>query len=466
MDESLFEPVDFLFDPLEEEQLVAERLAPHAGKAFPNAVNPGLSAYRGNVLLVRTAALEAGHDLVDRLNDILGRAGLGRPVSGPAAPAGPVTPLAVDGVDAYEVWEALREHEPSVSLDRLLDAGAIVRLPPEQLLFAAGRKQGHGDTGRAPVAVLAAAPSRRRLTELPGCRRPVVALLDTGVGGHPWLPGEPDDDPFWVDAATRGWTPPATAGPEVVNRYSGHGTFIAGLVRQEAPDARVLSVRLMHDDGVVYASDFLRALRWLRAEVECGDRDRFVDVLCVAFGYQERPEDTAHTGELRELLGALARAGVTIVASAGNNRSERRTYPAALAVDPALPAGAVISVGALNPNGTVAYYSNYGTWVTERAIGTGLVSTMPRLDGSGIAEPSEIIGNEVHQGLDPDDFRGGFGRWSGTSFAAALVAAGRARTILTNALAENAPAGDVRAGDACAEDLRAETSMPDAGARP
>ena len=37
----------------------------------------------------------------------------------------------------------------------------------------------------------------------------------------------------------------------------------------------------------------------------------------------------------------------------------------------------VISVGALNPNGTKAVFSNDGTWVTAWALGAAVVSTYP-----------------------------------------------------------------------------------------
>ena len=43
--------------------------------------------------------------------------------------------------------------------------------------------------------------------------------------------------------------------------YTGHGSFIAGLIRQVVPDATVLSIRIMHGDGIVYEGDLLYALR-------------------------------------------------------------------------------------------------------------------------------------------------------------------------------------------------------------
>ena len=46
----------------------------------------------------------------------------------------------------------------------------------------------------------------------------------------------------------------------------GHGTFIAGLIRQKCPTATILSVQVIQDDGVVAEADLLEALNklWLR----------------------------------------------------------------------------------------------------------------------------------------------------------------------------------------------------------
>ena len=92
----------------------------------------------------------------------------------------------------------------------------------------------------------------------------------------------------------------------------------------------MLSVPVMGNDGIVPASESLRVLAWLAEQVHRGKTDRFVDVVCLAYGYVRSPGDDAHTEQLRELLWDLADHGVLIVASAGNEGSPTPTYPAAL----------------------------------------------------------------------------------------------------------------------------------------
>ena len=89
------------------------------------------------------------------------------------------------------------------------------------------------------------------------------------------------------------------------------------------------------------------------------------------------------------------------------------------------------SVGALNPDGkTVAFYSNDGDWVSTFRQGSSLVSAFP-VDVTASAEPSARVdfGGRHRTTPDPDDFSSGFATWSGTSFAAPVLAGQLAATL-------------------------------------
>jgi hypothetical protein len=339
-----------------------------------------------------------------------------------------------------------------------------------------------GDT-RYPVALLLDPPERKS-TEY--CddhygRRAVVAVLDTGIRSHPWLEGEPGHpggpygaaadgfvavDPRIQDAIRREgeharsrgdkprqvirvpWDTPDTDYPFVgeLNPALGHGTFIAGIVRQAAPDARVLAVRAMHSDDVCNEGDIicgLRHLAWRIVHAEAGDLAAAVDVLSLSFGYfSESRHDRAETSGLWKAIKVLLDLGVVVVVAAGNYAMSQEFYPAAFSQEPVGPGQVpVISVGALNPNGTKASFSNDGHWVTAWAQGTAVVSTYPvDVDGSRGPElripvnrkpPGELPpGREA---LDLDDYSGGFAVWSGTSFSAPYLAALVARSLLEGA---------------------------------
>jgi subtilisin family serine protease len=85
----------------------------------------------------------------------------------------------------------------------------------------------------------------------------------------------------------------------------------------------------------------------------------------------------------------------------------------------------LLSVGALNPDGSTALFSNGGDWVLAFEVGAALVSTFP-VTFNGGAQPSvrvETYTGRPRSTIDPDSFASGFGTWSGTSFSAPVLAA-------------------------------------------
>jgi subtilisin family serine protease len=291
--------------------------------------------------------------------------------------------------------------------------------------------------------VLGAAPGRQEKVER---RRPVVAVLDTGVGEHDWFPLAPETVVHrnqTVGGAVLGLGEPSSTEQTgvvdhplegVLDPYSGHGTFIAGLVHQQCPDADILSVRVMPSEGAVPEHALLDALHLLVCRQEAAQRDSaandIVDVVSLSLGYyHEQVGDDALDPLLREPLEALGRCGVVVVVSAGNDSTIRPMYPAAFtpypggivaAADPGCVP--VVSVGAQNPDGSIALFSNAGPWVTCTQPGAALVSTFPKFDAAAQAAYA-FSGAYGHRStLDPDNFAAGFGVWSGTSFAAPVLA--------------------------------------------
>ena len=287
------------------------------------------------------------------------------------------------------------------------------------------------------------------------CRRPVVAVLDTGAGKHYWLPDEIVDRAPTVLGLPLGLTDPATD-PEftgalnsplegTLDSDSGHGTFIAGIIRQLCPDANILAVRVMYSDGVVGESDLLRAVGRLvfrqQLALLLDQPEQLVDVVSMSLGYyHESPSDVAFDQLLLAPLQELGRLGVAVVASAGNDSTPRHMYPAGFApnkqgpvFDPSPDTVPVSSVGALNPDGqTIALFSNAGDWVSCHRVGAAVVSTMPTTFNGSLQPAAELFvaGDGHRASLDMDNYHGGFATWSGTSFAAPVLAGQLAQRLI------------------------------------
>ena len=368
--------------------------------------------------------------------------------------------LAGDDVDALVVRDRLR--------DALHARGVTVPLEVEPVYHADepdGRfmgmpvKHGHGvggifGTTRFGVHLNGLAPPPRLTADLNAGRRPVVAVVDTPVRKHPWLGDGHGEEAFWQDAreVRDPWKPSFDIRERKDGRrsHAGHGTFIAGIVRLLAPDARVLSIPVMHSNGIVEEEHALQALNWIHDRVSTGEDEKFVDVVNLSFGrYLRAGEIPADTSDLRSVLDRLAELGVRVVASAGNRHVRKRVLPAAFSRERFAEESdpdhtGLISVGALDPDGTLAAYTSTGDWVTVNAPGTSVVSTLPRFDSTEFPLPADLDNNGDPTRPDPNFQASGIGQWSGTSFAAAWVSASIAAKLLEQAgpggLVDSSPA--------------------------
>jgi hypothetical protein len=318
-----------------------------------------------------------------------------------------------------------------------------------------------GSGGRAPVAWVGRPPAYD--PDWDG-RRPVVVVLDTGCGEHPWFEHGVQTHAEWNKVTAEIQDPdtdPERTGDVYgpldgeLDTHSGHGTFIAGLVRQICPKADIWALRIMSSDGIVEEADLIRALGVLNglvADALTNEEPPPIDVLSLSLGYyHELPTDQDLDPVLLQQLTALGRAGVAVVACAGNDATTREMYPAAfLPHDGGLvetldrDCVPVVSVGALNPDGSIALFSNGGDWVWGYEVGAALVSTFP-VTFNGGAQPSVAIPTSLGRSratMDPDCFKGGYGTWSGTSFSTPVLAARIAEQLVCQELDKEFTAAD------------------------
>lgn len=225
-----------------------------------------------------------------------------------------------------------------------------------------------------------------------------VAILDTGLDPHPWFAG-------------RRWLSEWGLQPEVLDadgdarrdQQAGHGTFVAGVLLQHAPGVTIRHRRVLSSQGTTDDRTVAAALRAIRQRAAAAGEH--IDIVLLTAG--------CHTADNRcppLLAREISRfTGTRFVAAAGNSGSTRPFWPAA---DPG-----VIAVGAHDPSGDLAPFSNHGPWLDTTAPGVDIVSSFVHF--------RPIPG--VAPGTEPREY--GAAAWTGTSFAAPHVAADLARAL-------------------------------------
>lgn len=206
-----------------------------------------------------------------------------------------------------------------------------------------------------------------------------VAVVDTGVvASHPSLAGRvlaggfdvvgndanPAEEVNGVDDDRDG----------LVDEGFGHGTFVASLVLAVAPDARILPFRVLNTDG--FGTPSALATGIARAA------DAGAHVINVSLGMVQQSRAVKQAVQFARDRGAI------VIASVGNSGLEDVAFPSAYS-----DAFAVTAVGASDVR---AAFASFGSGVDLSAPGVSLLGAHP-------------------------GFPSGTARWSGTSFAAALV---------------------------------------------
>ncbi len=256
-----------------------------------------------------------------------------------------------------------------------------------------------------------------------------VAIIDTGIAAERrtdgWLRDIPRDgniDP--LDSL------PLPAGDGDLDFDAGHGTFVAGIIQQIAPDAEIKVYRAMDSDGI--APEVRVACEMIQA-VKDG-----AQIINLSLGCQTQdnvPPIAIHAA--LDVIGELEREqgrNILIVAAAGNYADTTPCWPAAFR--------RVVSVAALASDMQPAHWSSRGFWVTCSTIGQGLHSTYVEGRETNLAD-------QVPHEFGPD----AWAVWNGTSFAAPQ---------LTGALARLHNAGEPL-GVTLRRLLRAGRPIPDFG---
>ncbi|MET9831923.1 type VII secretion-associated serine protease mycosin [Streptomyces sp. NPDC006385] len=233
-----------------------------------------------------------------------------------------------------------------------------------------------------------------------------VAVLDTGVDAdHPDLAGNVLDGKdmvgFGAERGDRVWARHGTAMAGIIAGH-GHGAGNGDGVMGVAPEAKILPVRVILEDGdparakarSTRGNALAEGIRWAA--------DHGADVINLSLGDDSK---SAHpeAGEDEAVQYAL-RKGAVVVASAGNGgeKGDRISYPAAYP--------GVIAATAVDRFGTRASFSTRRWYATVSAPGVDVVIADPDhkyYEGWGTSAAAAFVSGAValikaaHPGLTP-----------------------------------------------------------------
>src|SRR2546421_2200222 len=253
-----------------------------------------------------------------------------------SAVAARATAAGATDVAALDTIDMVTARVSADAIRALQGDSRVILLATDAVVAAAGKKEEYEKPNGRPSPGVDVVDAERAWGRATG-RGVTVALMDTGIAQHPDLDGSVVARVDFVNDGATALDP------------SGHGTFVAGLIAAHgatfkgvAPDAKVISLRVLDQNGRGTMHSVLAAFDWLlRNRVT-----NHIKVLNLSFGAPQR--SSYHRSLLAGVVESAWFAGVIVVAAAGNDGPA----PGTVAMPGADPF--IITVGSFADNGTVA----------------------------------------------------------------------------------------------------------------
>lgn len=168
----------------------------------------------------------------------------------------------------------------------------------------------------------------------------VIALIDTGTDGSTV------DAVSFVDGDT--------------TDHQGHATKMIKVIRKQDSNAKILALKALDDNGNGTTASIVSAIQYAI--------DSHVSIINMSFSGKANDDTSLIEAKVKEAV----KAGITVVASAGNNALDASNFV------PANVSG-VITVGVCSNKGIISNYSNYGNdvdWYVNTDATSGASATV------------------------------------------------------------------------------------------
>jgi subtilisin family serine protease len=295
--------------------------------------------------------------------------------SGDALPAAvtALLPLGSSAIDRDTYFLVRTPIDPAQALLDQIDAVAGVRFAERNARLGVAQSSDPAFPSQSNLDAIGA-PTAWRASTGEGV---TIAVVDTGAHlEHPDLAPNLSGGATFASATPRPSAEPTGARPE---DGMGHGTEVAGLAAARgdngigglgvAPNARIMPLKVLGDDGTGSATDAADAIRYAAAN---GAR-------VINLSLTGAQPSTA----MQEAIGAAEARGSVTIAAAGN---EGRDIDATPSYPASYGAAGIVGIGAGDGSGALARFSNRGAGDVEVAApGVNVFTTKP---GAGFGPAS------------------------------------------------------------------------------
>ena len=186
----------------------------------------------------------------------------------------------------------------------------------------------------------------------------VVAVIDTGLDlNHAAFQGSLTDPTTWKDYYG-GDAVPQDEGTLGTGGY-GHGTNVAGIILQIAPEAKIMPIRVLGPDGSGDVVNIASAITWAVA--------RGAQVINLSLG------SSKDSKVVQDAIKAATAKKVLITSSAGNANVDKMTFPASASAH----VDGILSVGSVSSLDIKSAFSNYDQEMQLVAPGESVYAPAP-----------------------------------------------------------------------------------------
>lgn len=188
-----------------------------------------------------------------------------------------------------------------------------------------------------------------------------VAVIDTGLDlAHTAFKGSLSDPSTWQDFYAND-SVPQDEGTLGTGGF-GHGTNVAGIILQIAPNAKIMPLRVLGPDGSGDVATVARAIDWAVL--------KGANIINLSLGSPDNSK------VVQDAINRATAQGVLVLSSAGNDNVSKITYPAANAELKGTGVNA-LSIGSVDASDVKSSFSNFASQLELVAPGENVYAPAP-----------------------------------------------------------------------------------------